>query len=109
MEDISSKIQKTIDKDKNKNKKLKRIYTEQENVNINTIDFYIQNNIKFPLLHVSCEKDNKLYLSEGNHRLVTLKYYKYNGFVPVILFDWMENATYFTKETKKRKQNSKNT
>lgn len=98
---------KEIKKIQKKDKKGK-IKTEQKYVKLSNIK-QMQKLNKFKPLHVSCEKDNKLYLADGNHRLVTLKMNGYNGMIPVLMFDWMEDGIYFEKETKKRKYNSKKT
>jgi hypothetical protein len=82
------------------------IKTEQQYVELSNIQ-QMQQLQKFKPLHVSCEEKNKLYLADGNHRLITLKMRGYNGFVPVLMFDWMEDGIYFEKENKKRKYNSK--
>jgi hypothetical protein len=41
------------------------------------------------------------YLVDGNHHLITLKICSYNGFILVLMFDWIEDRVYFEKEIKK--------
>ena len=94
-----------------------QIISEQENVTPRILDETIEkiNNgekihpvnvdVEFTFNSKTNEIERQYYLSDGNHRIYTLKNNNYNGLVPVIVCDYLESS-YLYRVNNQRKSSS---